>query len=184
MKRKITTFVAFISYWLGVDAVFYWLNRKAKRIVTFHNVLPDDIFRNDIANGVSCADGDFRKIVHELKKRRSFSTDIFDSRSLTITFDDGYLNQYEIAAKILSAEGDIPAIIFPSGDVANGQTLLVDKLLYWVAHVPKEVINSLGFVDGRELWVKKIRPDFAADVEGRGANVYHELDRIYQFEKI
>lgn len=49
--RRIACWIAYAAYWTGIDALFYWLNRKAKRIVTFHNVLPQGLWRKDLANG-------------------------------------------------------------------------------------------------------------------------------------
>ena len=59
MRHKIVEIIAFLAYWTGIDALFYWLNRKAKRIVTFHNVLPDAMYRYDLANGVSNSESGF-----------------------------------------------------------------------------------------------------------------------------
>ncbi len=179
-----TRLVAIVCYYLGVDAFFYWLNRHAKRIITFHNVLPDDIYTDDVANGVSCSESEFRYIVRELKKRWRFSTDLFDCNTITITFDDGYLNQYEIGAKILREEGEIPAYLFVAGDVLAGKELLVDQLLHWAARVPKEILAQMGFATGLELWVKKLWPEFVADSASQGRTLYEHLDKMYSFEKI
>ena len=59
---RITHAVAVACYWTGVDAIFYWLNKKAKRIVTFHNVLPRELWHPG-ANGVSCDLDGFEKVV-------------------------------------------------------------------------------------------------------------------------
>lgn len=176
--------LAVISCWGGVDALFYFLSRRAKRILTFHNVLPDQIFVRNVANGVSCSASDFRKVVRALKKRWRFSTDFFDPSTITITFDDGYLNQYEVAAEILREEGNIPAIIFPAGDVLDGKVLTVDKLLHWASHVPQNILQGKGYVDGLQLWVKEIWPKFNADSMLKGLRLYRELDGVYPFEKI
>ena len=44
MRHLVVEILAFLAFWLGIDAFFYWLNRRAKRIVTIHNVLPDLMF--------------------------------------------------------------------------------------------------------------------------------------------
>ena len=44
MKHRMVEILAKMAYWAGVDAIFCWVNRRAKRIVTFHNVLPDLMF--------------------------------------------------------------------------------------------------------------------------------------------
>lgn len=146
MRHKIVEMLAFLAYWTGVDALFYWLNRKAKRIVTFHNVLPDAMYRYDLANGVSNSESGFRLIVVEIAKRYRFSTDVWDAKTCTITFDDGYVNQTEVAGRVLDEMG-IPAILFVAGDLIGlSEPLLVDKLLH--------ATSSLN------EWVSNVWPDF------------------------
>lgn len=137
MRHKLVETLAFLAYWTGVDALFYWLNRKAKRIVTFHNVLPDALYRYDLANGVSNSESGFRLIVEEITKRYRFSTDVWDAKTCTITFDDGYMNQVEIAGRVLGEMG-IPAILFIAGELIGGKgPLLVDQLLHETESVEK-----------------------------------------------
>lgn len=137
MRHQIVEILAFLAYWTGVDALFYWLNRKAKRIVTFHNVLPDAMYRYDLANGVSNSESGFRLIVGEIAKKYRFSTDVFDTKTCTITFDDGYVNQVEVAGRVLDEMG-IPAILFVAGDLIGGKgPLLVDRLLHETESVEK-----------------------------------------------
>lgn len=178
MKQTIGKIVAFLAYWTGMDALFYWLNRRAKRIITFHNILPDEMFREGVANGVSNRLSEFERIVNECGKRFKFSTDLFDARTLTITFDDGYRNQYTTAFKTLREKG-IPAYLFVSGDV--DKVLTIDKLLHWVAEAPKEFIPG---GDRLQYWIKDIWPRFMADAERRGMSVFESLDAVYPYEKI
>lgn len=149
-----TRILAFLTYWLGLDKVFYWFNRKAKRIITFHNVLPDFMFVDDLPNGVSNSVSSFRSIIEEVGKQYDFSVDFFDARTCTITFDDGYLNQYEVAGNILKEKG-IPAVLFVSGDlIDSNEPLQVDQLLHW----------TQGHYGSRALsqWVNVIWPRFLA----------------------
>lgn len=145
MRHRIVEILAFLAYWTGVNALFYWLNRKAKRIVTFHNVLPDALYTNDLANGVSNSESGFRLIVEEIAKKYRFSTDVWDAKTCTITFDDGYVNQVEVAGRVLD-EMEIPAILFVAGDLIGGKgPLLVDKLLHETESVEKWA---------KEVWTK------------------------------
>lgn len=142
MRHRVVEILAFILYWTGIDSLFYWLNRKAKRIITFHNVLPDELYVNNLANGVSTSESGFRLIIGEIEKRYCFSTDVWDAKTCTITFDDGYVNQAEIAGQVLGEMG-IPAILFVAGDlIGSTEPLLIDKLLHntqtvqeWVSQV-------------------------------------------------
>lgn len=180
MTHQICNCVARIAYWARVDTFFYWLNRRAKRIVTFHNVLPDEIWRGGLANGVSNRLSDFVRIVEECLKRFPVSTDIFDAKTLTITFDDGYRNQYSTAFKTLQKMG-MSAYVFVSGDVLNGKGLLIDRLLHWVSEAPIEYIPG---GDRFRYWVKEIWPRFRTDVKAKGETVFAELNAKYPYEKV
>lgn len=178
MKSKIINVIAFAAYWLGVDTLFYWLNRKAKRILTFHNVLPDSMFRDGVANGVSNRLSDFIRIVDECGKKFRFTTDLFDAKTLTITFDDGYHNQYSVAFDALRKRG-VSAYLFLAGDV--GKVLTIDKLLHWVAEVPVEYIPS---GDRLRYWVDEVWPRFMANVDKKGLSVFAALDAVYPYNKV
>ena len=197
MKQRLVNFLALMAYWCGIDALFYKLNRKSKRIITFHNVLPNGLFKRDLTNGVSDSETSFRSIIREVGKRFPYSVDIEDSGSVTITFDDGFLNQYEVAGRILQEEGDIPAIIFAAGDVLDNRiptnVIVVDRLLHWTAYAPsgeydfpycKERKIILSEHNRGKIWMKYIRPAYIADSDGRGANVMGTLDAQYAMDRI
>lgn len=165
MKTVVRKIIAVSAYYLGIDALFYWLNRKAKRIITFHHVLPDEYFRFDLPNGVSNSESEFRKIINAICKRYKFSTDLWDVNTCTITFDDGYLNQYEVAAKVL-AEKSIPAFLFVAGDLINStEPLYVDKLLHWVQ-------DKYG-KDALKTWTNEFWPRFL-----RGDKINFDYDAL------
>lgn len=172
MKHRLVHFLAVVCYWCGVDALFYALNRRAKRIVTFHNVLPDELFRPGLANGVSNRLSEFKQIVGECQKRFTISNDLFDPMTLTITFDDGYRNQYTTAFKYLREKG-VPAILFVAGDLApacesRGEDapttkttgLFIDLLLHWVAEMPLEQIPG---GDRLAYWMTVVWPHFVSN---------------------
>lgn len=140
-----TRLVAYVCYFLGLHRIAYFLNRKRKRVITFHNVLPDDLFDKSIANGVSCSFSGFKAIVSEISRFYRFSLNLDDYKTVTLTFDDGYLNQVETAAPYLTERG-IPAYLFVSGQLLpqtggvskqeSGRPLVVDLLLHWISYVP------------------------------------------------
>ena len=197
MKHKVLYLIAVLSYYMGVDTLFYFFNRRAKRIVTFHNVLPGGLCKSDLTNGVSHSEDDFRFIVREVRKHFQFSVDVMDAKTATITFDDGFLNQYEVAGRILKEEGDIPAIVFVAGDeLDNGDpanAIVVEQLLHWTAYAPD---GTYGFPyceakrivltesNRGEVWVKHVRPAYASDSEFRGRCVLKMLDEQYPMARI
>ena len=197
MKHKVLYFIAILSYYMGVDTLFYFLNRRAKRIITFHNVLPCGLFKSDLTNGVSNSEDEFRFIVREVRKRFRFSVDVMDVKTATITFDDGFLNQYEVAGRILKEDGDIPAIVFVAGDeLGNGDpsnAIVIEQLLHWTAYAPEgeyefPYCETKRFVltgsNRGEVWVKYVRPAYASDSEFRGRRVLKTLDEQYPMSRI
>lgn len=193
MKGKILKVVSVLAYYCGAVALFYWLNRKAKRILTFHNVLPDELYCPGIANGVSNRLSDFEKIIDECAKRFKFSTDLFDASTLTITFDDGYRNQYSTAFRSLHKRG-IPAYLFVAGDCFEGRALTVDLLTHWIDNVPAgnyvlEIVGGgqkceISETSRLSVWTKIIWPMFIADVKHKGTSVLKACDKAYSIEEI
>ena len=198
MKQKLLQFIAVLSYHSGLCALFYWLNRKAKRILTFHNVLPDAMFREGVANGVSTSLSCFEKIVDECKKKFEFSTDLFDARTLTITFDDGYRNQYTTAFASLRRRG-IPAYLFVSGDCLTEKTrhgchlgLVIDQITHWIDNVPtglyvlgpqQQVVEICD--EGRsDVWENVLWPMFMNDGENMGRGVLEACNRAYPIKRV
>ena len=120
MTMNARSIIARIGYWSGLDALFYWLNRRAKRTLTFHNVLPDDMMIKGASPGITISLSEFKKTIGWVGDHFAFSVDVDDPKTATITFDDGYKNEYEVAGKWLMNQG-IPAILFVSGQVINAE---------------------------------------------------------------
>lgn len=196
MNVRLLKSVAVIAYISGLTNLFYYLNRKAKRIITFHNVLPERLLPNGIRIGIVDTDVDFSKIVSEVRKHFAINNDLSDVGSATITFDDGYQNQAEIAGQILQKMG-VPAIIFASGQNLNNshadKALVVDLLMHWVHlapageyHLPldlgKEVFR-LGH-DRDETWRRVIWPAFNVDCVNKGHRLLKLLDGQFAIKDI
>lgn len=62
MKQKVVKLIAVLCYWLGFDALFYFLNKKAKRIITFHNVIPASLLPQGRSIGLTDTEESFRKL--------------------------------------------------------------------------------------------------------------------------
>lgn len=194
MRHIIHLLAARLAYWIGLDALMYYFNRGAKRIITFHNVLGNDIIKSNPANFVSNTEEDFRTIIQELAARFRFSVDVFDASTITITFDDGFVNQCEVAGRILAEEGNIPAIIFAAGqNIENKDPLsatVVDLLAVWVSYAPDGdyEIEGKRFCLSKEtrgmVWHSIVYPMFADDAKWRGKTVLGMLDQLYPLIKV
>lgn len=182
-------FLAEVCSRSGATACLRYLNRGRKKVLTFHNVLPDSLMSRYPKNSVCESESRFRAIIRLLAKRYRFSTDLNDPSTLTITFDDGYCNEGEVAGRILQEEGDIPAVVFASGKALNSvgmeTALCVDRLLYWCDYAPDDAVMELtGFTNRRDAWLKVMRPAFCRDAQGRGEHFFARCDGIYPFKKI
>lgn len=195
MKERLVRILAMATYWLGIDAIFYFLNRNAKRILTFHSVMPDELCNSGtpiVAESVTS----FRRKIRMLKRRWEFSTDINDPRTLTITFDDGFKNEFEVAGMVLMEEGNIPAILFTAtsliGQENPEKSLVVDLLMHWNAGVPdgeyrlEALDTSIKYTrcNRNEVWCKILRPLYAKDGTGMGRNVLNACDVAYPLAKV
>ena len=179
-----------IAWWTGLVNLFYLLNRKAKRVIVFHNVLPDAMFKDDSTNCASCNVSKFKRIIDMVARRFRFSTDFNDPGTVTITFDDGLLNQYEIAGGILRSKGDIPAVIFASGKTLKARSPLDctfdDQFLFWSSYAPMSALAKFAgeHIESRGAFWGILRGRFAADSVAKGENVWNELNDIYAFEAL
>ena len=186
VRHRFVHLIAVICYFCGIDTLFYALNRRAKRIITFHNVLKDELFRPGLANGVSNRLSEFAHIVGECAHRFPISNDLFNPKTLTITFDDGYRNQYTTAFKYLR-ERNIPAILFLAGDLApegKGKCLSIDLLLHEVAEAPIEQIPG---GDRLAYWMTTVWPAFVANAgtpSPRECAVLSDLPSEYVHERL
>jgi len=188
--NNMTRTVAILCHFLGINNLFYWLNRRAKRVITFHNVLRDELFRAGVANGVSVRLSDFEHIIDNVSKKFRFSLDLDDSATLTITFDDGYTNQYTTAFKALRKRG-ITAYLFCSGDCLENKTLTIDQLTHWIDCVPAGSydLGRFGRVEVRdenrsEAWSYILWPNFLKDGASLGCDLFAACDAAYPMTKI
>lgn len=196
MKHKIVEILAFLCYWTGIDALFYFLNRRAKRIITFHNVMPEHLLPEGKRIGLTDNEDEFRLMIREIMKRYKVSNDILDARTATITFDDGYKNQCECGGRILKEFG-VPGVIFTTGKVMNNgnpyEALVVDLLLHWteladngsyvISQIQQDAIE-LSADNRGQVWQKYIWPAFVKDSESKGQDLLEALDSVYPIKNV
>lgn len=159
------------AYYFGVDTLFYFLNRHAKRILCFHNVLPDELYRADLSVAGVMRLSEFEQIVRFCMKRFPISVDMDDCKSLTLTFDDGYRNQYSIVYKCLKRIG-VPGCIFISGQ--KDSPLVIDIIDHWNLLAPKAVVGNRS-----QFWHDQIWPVYQADWQHRGRAAVQFCDDRY-----
>ena len=188
MKSAIRKLIAVFAYFTGLDALLYWFNRGAKRIVTFHNVLPDELMEGLPCVGCMETVSAFRRKIDEVANRFRFSSDVDDPKTATIAFDDGTLNEYEVAGEVLREKG-IPACLFVAGDVIDARpenALVTDKILVWNEFASDDAVKSVfGVVVPRdELWVKYVQPGYREDWQSRGKKFLARLEAVCSVESL
>lgn len=189
-RGRVRRALMIVAYRTGVVHLFYWLNRQAKRVIVFHNVLPDDLYEDNVLNCASCSVSKFETIVNEVSRKFRFSTDFNDSKTVTITFDDGLKNQWLIAGRILK-ERNIPAVVFGSGTALAARRpidcTMDDQLLFWSTYAPQSALETFarGVVKSRTyFWCKYLRPAYARDASAKGRLVWGELNEIFSFNAL
>lgn len=140
MKKKILSIFYFMISTAGIFQLFYWLNRHKKIVLTYHNVIPDDLFDDTPQLGVSHSERIFENHIRLIKRR--FNSKI--NERVLITFDDGYKNQCEIAAKILQKNQLVGTYFISFKLLVDGSPLIIDQVMQWISYVP---IGSYRILD-------------------------------------
>lgn len=137
-----------LSYYTGIIAFFYYLNRRRPRIVSYHHVLPDLFLKKGLPHlGNACSESIFEQHLSIITRRFRVGTSLTGATYQgMITFDDGYKNNMEIVAPILQ-HWKIAGVFFIPACYFEGQTLLwVDQLLAWISYVPEGDYNLLSTI--------------------------------------
>jgi peptidoglycan/xylan/chitin deacetylase (PgdA/CDA1 family) len=135
---------------LGGTALSRHGRRASLAILIFHRVLPrqdpllpDEPDARRFAAVLDLLQAEFRVLplreaVHHL------ASSSLPSRSVSITFDDGYANNCEVALPLL-AERQLPATVFVANGFLNGGIMFNDLVIESVRNAPKELdLGSLG----------------------------------------
>ena len=124
-----------ISKYIGLTKLCYFLNRNKKRVVAYHNVIPDEIWDNTFHLSHSMRLSSFKKQVEVLQKRFPIDLDIDNKKTAVITFDDGYMNQCTVASKYMD-EKNIKGYFFCVGSLINEKRIFpIDLIQFWVSYV-------------------------------------------------
>lgn len=184
---EITKKVAKISKITGFTRLSYFLNKKRKRTIAYHNIVPDRYWDDSFHLDYSTRESSFKSQLDIMKKRLGVSLDTEDTSKVTITFDDGYLNQYSIASKIMD-DKDIQGYFFCAANILNNKRVLVmDSLQYWFSYVPYGKYNiddiNLNIKDRESRKIEYIKIQSVLDLE-LSEKIEKLLDSTYPFSKI
>lgn len=199
LKKRIIRLIAILSCYIGIIDLFYFLNRRAKRVITFHNIIPAELLPRGKKIGLVDTTDEFTAIIKEVIKRFPINNDFNNPRSITFTFDDGYLNQSESTFSILKSINNSTATIFLSKQLLNNteakDALIIDLLMHWIElspngnyKLPKELYSnelfSISTDNRQEVWQNIIWPAFNRDNKTKGRELLLNLHNQYPISDI
>ncbi|MGL4570224.1 MAG: polysaccharide deacetylase family protein [Clostridium sp.] len=187
---KTLTAVSKLSKYCGFTKLCYFLNRNKKRVIAYHNIMPDNIFDDSIHLEHSTRESSFIKHIKVIKKKFNIDLDIENKKTVTVTFDDGYLNQYEIASKIMDKFNSNGYFFLVESLINNKKIIPIDIIQFWISYVHEGVYNikEINFLmeinnkNRREVWEslsKKILED-NIDLD----EIIIHLDNLYPIKKL
>jgi peptidoglycan/xylan/chitin deacetylase (PgdA/CDA1 family) len=135
MKKYLLGSIYFVAYHIGIFDLLYRFYRRPI-VVSYHNIIPDSLGASyEQFIGGDHLESEFDQHLEIIKSKLPVGNEIAPGKVL-ITFDDGYRNNYLVAAKLLKkhevkATFFVPACYFDSPEI-----LWVDKMLMWLSFVP------------------------------------------------
>lgn len=144
-----------------MNKFFYFITKKRQRIITFHNVIADNLYDDSLHLAVSCKKSVFITQLDIIENFFEITTEIGVPNSFIITFDDGYFNNFSIVNSILN-DRELKAIFFITDNLISKKEILwIDKLLLWISYVPINSYNILGLYlniknDNRQECFKRV----------------------------
>lgn len=130
-------FLYIVFYYTSVINFFFWINRRKQIVVTYHNVINDNLFDSAPHLGVSNRLSEFNKQLGLILTKLKVVTEIGISQSCIITFDDGYRNNYTVALPVLQKHRVKAYFFIPVSMLEGSEILWVDKMLLWISYAPK-----------------------------------------------
>lgn len=147
MKRLIFA----ICYFTGIVALFRFLNRNRLTIVLYHDVIPRDMCR-DINRRMLVTAESFDSQLDYLKKHftvlpldeafEKMRLGTLPPRSLSITFDDGYRNNFLYAYPLLKKYALTATFFLATDFVFEKKPLWIDRLKYAVQSFPGTKVDA------------------------------------------
>lgn len=136
MGLEVLRKIARVSHASGFTRLCYLANRGRCRVLTYHNVIPDRYFDDALHLGEAVKGSVFHAQVEHVLRRFPVGTDLRAPGTAVFTFDDGYVNQFEVGLAHLAANG-VPAYCFCSLNLLQSQMPSpVDALYCWISYAP------------------------------------------------
>jgi peptidoglycan/xylan/chitin deacetylase (PgdA/CDA1 family) len=158
MKLMILNSIYQLAYYIGVFDIFYRTIKKPI-VITYHNIIPDDLFNENIHFiGGDHRVSEFDAQLEIIKSKVDIGNRIEPGKVL-ITLDDGYTNNHTIVGPILRKHGVSATFFVPACYFESTDMLWVDRLLMWLSFVPEGTYsianreyNLTGQSSRKEAW--------------------------------
>jgi peptidoglycan/xylan/chitin deacetylase (PgdA/CDA1 family) len=195
LKRRIINGLGDLMYWSGLAPAWARARRRpAATLLMYHSVTSGEAA--EFIDPLWCmAPEVFEAQVRFLARHRrvvslsDLVSDISQGRGIApgtvvLTFDDGYLDNLEVAAPILDRY-ELPATLYlPTGYIARSQTQWVDELYSCFAHRSRSQLELPGVLEaGVDLDDDGTRIASYGAISGAMMGAYPD-DRAALFEKI
>lgn len=137
MRKELLCLFYFVTYYLGIIPLFYWINRKEQRILVFHHIIPDELINTSFEQKIVCTSRSrFEWMMAIVNKRLKVTTELGEPNSAVITFDDGYRAAL-IADEVLAKRANKAYFFIPIVNVDSYMPLWIDQIMAWFAYVPE-----------------------------------------------
>lgn len=136
IAKPIVNAIYAFCYFSGLTGMAYWFGRNKQTVITYHNIIEDELFDNTLHLGVSNRVCEFRKQMEVINARFPITTDLGVPGTCVITFDDGYRNNYSIACPVLDEFKAKAYFFIPVSMISGDEILWVDKVLLWLSYAP------------------------------------------------
>jgi peptidoglycan/xylan/chitin deacetylase (PgdA/CDA1 family) len=143
MRSLVIKTICYFSYYTGIIRLFYLLNKK-QRVITYHNIIPDSLFDHSLHLGFSHTESSFKKNLEIVNKRFKVTTQPGVRRTVMLTFDDGFSNNFSIAAKALDSYHYKAIFFVPVAVVDSADPLWIDEVMFWFSYVPQGRYRVFG----------------------------------------
>jgi peptidoglycan/xylan/chitin deacetylase (PgdA/CDA1 family) len=141
--------IASATYFFGINKLFRFLNRNRKKIITYHNIIRDENYDETLHLGVSTNESTFENQIDYLTEKFPISNNLDDNKTITLTFDDGYYNQYKAIKKYLIPKKLQCYLFCPLELILKQEPVITDKILFWISYSSISPYNV--YIGSKEL---------------------------------
>lgn len=189
MKKVVLRLLYSAMSAIGVFALLFRLQRARQRVVTFHNVIDDELFDPNLPHfGASCTRSQFIQQLEVIQSRFEVVTGIGVPGTCIVSFDDGYRNNIDTVAPILRQRGMNGVFFVPACYLESGEALWIDELLMWASYAPAGTHTVLGtkiqIDDGSRHQTWSHLYELILSNYSQLPELRNELNQLHPFEKV